>query len=61
MSPVQQSFPVIMKDNNGSHWNIFGEAVDGPRKGEKLQIPTAYSALFWAWEGVFEDKTIVVN
>ncbi len=61
MSPVHQSFPVVMKDNSGSYWNIFGEAIEGPRKGERLSVPTAYSALFWAWEGVFKEKTIHVN
>ena len=60
MSPVNQ-FPVIMVDDGGTYWNIFGEAVEGPRLGERLSVPTAYTALYWAWEGVFEDKTILVN
>jgi len=40
--PVQDSLPVIMKDQDGSLWNIFGEAVSGPNKGKKLERAEAF-------------------
>ncbi len=29
--------PVIMDDNEGNKWDVFGFAVEGPRKGERLR------------------------
>lgn len=37
---------IILKDNEGSEWNIFGEAVSGPRKGEILKPASAFMG-FW--------------
>ncbi|MDX1640803.1 MAG: DUF3179 domain-containing protein, partial [Balneolaceae bacterium] len=39
---VQGRLPIIMKDNEGNEWNIFGEAVNGPRKGERLTATRSY-------------------
>jgi hypothetical protein len=55
MEAVEGHFPVIMKDESGTLWTIFGEAVSGPRGGEKLQSPVAYTAADWAWNAHFED------
>ena len=53
---------MILEDETGSEWNIFGEAVSGPRMGEKLESPDHYVALDWAWELLFEDvKYFVPN
>lgn len=54
MEAVPGMFPVIMKDETGSYWNIFGEAVGGERGGETLQMPVSYSAADWAWASQFE-------
>ncbi len=56
MTPVQGSFPVIMEDESGSRWNIFGEAVSGPRKGERMASPTSYFARGWAMQAIFQDE-----
>lgn len=53
MEEVEGEFPVIMQDESGTRWNIFGEAVDGERKGEQLDSPDYYMALHWAWEALF--------
>ena len=57
MEPVQGEFPVIMKDETGTHWTIFGEAINGERGGEKLKSPPFYSAADWAWVSLFENVT----
>jgi hypothetical protein len=41
--------PVILEDNEGNKWNIFGEAVSGPRKGQKLKSTTSYMGYWFAW------------
>lgn len=55
MTPVQDEFPVIMKDNSGTKWNIFGEAVSGTGQGQQLSSPDAYMALGWAWKDLFDQ------
>lgn len=55
MEPVEGQFPVIMKDETGTFWNIFGEAVSGERGGETLLSPLAYTAADWAWRNLFNE------
>ena len=55
MEPVEGQFPVIMKDETGTFWNIFGEAVSGERGGETLSSPLAYTAADWAWMDLFDE------
>lgn len=45
----------------GSRWTIAGEAVDGPRAGERLEpVPEAYVAFWFAW-AAFQPETIIWN
>ena len=57
MIAVEGQFPTIMRDETGTDWNIFGEAVKGERKGEHLESPVYYTALVWAWESLFAEVT----
>lgn len=52
---VQNRFPIVMKDSEDNEWNVFGEAVTGPRKGDQLNSDTAFFALFWAWENFYDN------
>lgn len=54
MTPIQDEFPVIMQDNSGTKWNIFGKAVNGPLLGQQLSSPDSYMALGWAWNDLFD-------
>ncbi len=56
---VRDRFPIVMKDNAGNLWDVFGLCAEGPRKGDQLESPLGYFALFWAWESFFEE--IVLN
>ena len=58
MTPVQNEFPVIMKDNSGTMWNVFGQAVSGPGQGGQLAAPYAYMALGWAWKDMFDQVEV---
>ncbi len=44
--PVDNLLPVVMEDNEGTRWDFFGEAIEGPRKGEFLE-PTQSCMGFW--------------
>jgi len=52
-TPIQNAFPIIMKDETGSEWTIFGKAVSGPRKDEQLQAAKSYKASWWAWKDFY--------
>lgn len=37
---------IVLKDNEGNSWNVFGEAVSGPRTGTKLKSAASFMG-FW--------------
>ncbi|MCE7990545.1 MAG: DUF3179 domain-containing protein [Roseivirga sp.] len=41
--------PVIMQDQLGNQWNIFGMAVSGPNTGEQLEMANAFVGMFFSW------------
>ena len=47
--PVQDALPVVMIDNEGTTWNIFGEAVEGPRQGARLNPTLSFNSYWFAW------------
>ncbi len=55
MEPVYGKFPVIMKDETGTMWDIFGEGMMGERHGEILESPLYYTAADWAWRDLYEQ------
>ena len=48
-TPVQNNLPVVMQDNEGNTWDVFGNAISGPRTGEKLIFIPSYIAYWFAW------------
>jgi len=56
--PVTGEGAVIMQDQEGNKWNVFGEAVAGPRQGQKLNAPQAYIGYWFAWGTFFPDLEI---
>lgn len=52
---ISGEFPVIMEDQKGNRWNVFGEAVSGPRKGERLTPVPSYNGYWFAWVDFFGD------
>ena len=54
-SPVQDQLPVVMADNEGSTWDIFGNAISGPRTGAALAKTNSYIAYWFAWSAFFPD------
>lgn len=47
--PVQHDLPVILEDTEGNRWNIFGEAISGPRQGQRLRATTSFMGYWFAW------------
>ena len=57
-SPVQDALPVAMEDQEGNRWNVFGEAVSGPREGQKLRHTRSYTGYWFAWADFFPGLEI---
>lgn len=45
-------------DNEGTHWNIFGEAISGPRAGAKLRTTESCMA-YWFSIGAFFPGAVI--
>ncbi len=57
-TPRNNRLPIVMEDNEGTLWDIFGEARNGPREGEKLVKTDSYIAFWFAWGAFFADPEI---
>ena len=51
-------FPPVLIDNEGTKWNTFGYAFEGPRKGQQLASAKSYVASWWAWKDFFKNIEI---
>ena len=50
---------IIMSDNEGNNWNLFGEALSGPRKGQFLKgAETSMMAYYFSIENFYPDVVI---
>lgn len=55
---MQQSLPLILEDNEGNKWNIYGQAIEGPRTGESLKSVNGYIGFWFAWASMYPGTTI---
>lgn len=56
--PIQGQLPVVMTDEEGNKWNIFGEAVSGPRVGQNLQPTNSYNGYWFAVADMFPNACV---
>ncbi|MCP5050602.1 MAG: DUF3179 domain-containing protein [bacterium] len=57
-TPVQNALPVVLEDNEGTRWDIFGMGVSGPRAGSQLTPTLSYNAYWFAWATFYPDAEI---
>ncbi|MDN5200071.1 DUF3179 domain-containing protein [Fulvivirgaceae bacterium BMA10] len=55
---VDKDNGIVMSDNEGNLWNIFGEAIEGPRKGQVLETTKSFMGYWFAWASVYPDPEI---
>ncbi|MCY4064057.1 MAG: DUF3179 domain-containing protein [Chloroflexi bacterium] len=48
----------IVDEETGSHWNLFGEATDGPLAGARLRQLHAFPHFWFAWAAFYPDTMI---
>ncbi|MEE9225478.1 MAG: DUF3179 domain-containing (seleno)protein, partial [Bacteroidota bacterium] len=51
-------YPFDLVDYEETGWNILGEAVEGPRKGEQLRPIMSYNAYWFGWGSIFPNLPI---
>jgi len=57
-TPVSDGSSAVMIDNQGSRWDMFGYAIDGPNKGQQLVSPDFYVAKYWAWKSFYDNLRV---
>ena len=58
---INGQLPNVLQDDEGNVWDVFGEAVSGPRAGEQLGSTTSYIAMWFAWVTFFPNAEIHFN
>jgi hypothetical protein len=58
-NPVEGELPVIMMDNEGTKWDIFGKGISGPRAGIKLTPASSFIAYWFAWAAFYPGTEIL--
>ncbi|WP_421919241.1 DUF3179 domain-containing (seleno)protein [Marinifilum sp.] len=58
---ISGELPVIMEDNKGSKYTIFGSAVNGPNQGKLLTPMNAYMGYWFSWGTFFPGLEIFDN
>ena len=51
----------FMDKETGSHWNLFGEAIDGPLTGAKLRQLHAFPHFWFAWAAFYPETILYSN
>ncbi|MEQ9289945.1 MAG: DUF3179 domain-containing protein [Cyclobacteriaceae bacterium] len=41
--------PIILEDQLGNKWDVFGHATSGPNAGEKLEPTNSFIGMFFSW------------
>lgn len=52
---VQNSLPVVMQDSEGTKYDVFGRAVEGPGTGEQLLTITQFMGYWFAWAAFYPE------
>jgi len=55
---VDHELPVIFRDSEGTSWDIFGNATEGPRQGERLTAARSYTGYWFGWADFFHGLEI---
>jgi hypothetical protein len=55
---VQDSLPVVMLDQEGNKWTLFGRAVEGPRSGSELPVLRSYTGYWFSFADMFSNVEI---
>jgi len=46
---------IVMRDNKGNEWDVFGTAVSGPDAGTRLEQPPHFMGYWFAWGAFYPE------
>lgn len=52
---AKEQLPIVLTDNEGNTWDVFGQAVSGPRLGQKLQAPHQMIGYWFAFAAFYPE------
>ncbi len=52
-SAVQNQYPIVMTDNEGNAWNVFGKALSGPREGSQLNHARSFMGYWFSFAAFY--------
>lgn len=55
---IDNQLPLIMGDSKGNKYDLFGNILEGPDKGKRLNSPNAYMANSFAWNDLFNEINV---
>ena len=55
---TDDSSSIIMEDQLGNKWDVFGTALEGPNVGEQLEVPYSYMGYWFSFPVFFPDIRI---
>lgn len=47
---------ILLNDNEGNQWNIFGEGISGPRKGQHLGNASSFMGMWFSFAAFYETE-----
>ena len=56
--PTNPDKSIVLTDNEENLWNVFGEAVSGPRAGQKLVPVVSFIGYWFSW-GAFYPNAVI--
>lgn len=57
-TPVPDRLPIVMIDQEGTTWDIFGRGIVGPRAGKQLRPTRSFIAYWFAWGAFYPGVEI---
>lgn len=57
-SPSPEPLPIVMQDSEGTQWDVFGQAVEGPRTGQQLTSPYSMMGYWFSFGAMFPGLDI---
>ncbi len=57
-SAVQDELPIILEDTEGNRWDVFGYALSGPRKGQRLSRTVSFMGYWFSWVAFYPEVEI---
>ncbi|MCH8904620.1 MAG: DUF3179 domain-containing protein [Bacteroidetes bacterium] len=58
LQAVQDQLPIILEDSQGTQYDMFGYAVFGPNKGQRLKPTTSFMGYWFAWGAFYPGLEI---